>query len=182
MKSLKTTLAVLAASILFVPTTPALASNPEVRVNVRNFRQDPNISRRAWGATSWYSGNQVLHGVAANGRIELRPVNTSRSSPARQQVWIECDGKPWEVWYKGVRYSFTRTQEELCTNLYGRTVVPDISNRSYYNRTLDSCLNYARRKSDTRDGMIREVNGCFKWNGLNPIPLDMGLAPALTNT
>ena len=159
---------------LFVATPAVSSTGPRVSIQFDNYRQDPNISRRLWVNVTWADGTQNLAPRAdANGNVILEPGTSTRNL-----VWIECDGKPWKTSYLGYTYNWTKYQSQLCTRVFGREIVPDISNRPHYNRTLKACLGYAKTETHRTD-FIRKMNQCFVYNGLNAIPLDMGVAFAI---
>ena len=159
---------------LFVATPAVSSTGPYLTVRFDNYRQDPNISRRLWVNVTWADGSQNLVPTAdTEGNVTLKP-----GTATRNLVWIECDGKPWETSYRGYNYNWTRYQTQLCNAVFGREIVPDISNRTHYNRTLKACMNYANTETD-RARFITKMNKCFVYNGLNAIPLDMGVAYAI---
>ena len=158
---------------LFVATPAVSSTGPRLSIQWDNATQDPNISRRLWVNVTWRHGEQNLVPTAGDPYVELKPGTSTRNL-----VWIECDGKPWKTTYGRYTYTWTKYQTKLCNQVFGREVVPDISNRPYYNRILKACMDFASTET-SRVRFLTKMNRCFVYNGLNAIPLDMGVAPAI---
>ena len=158
---------------LFVATPAVSSTGPRLTIQWDNARQDPNISRRLWVNVTWRHGERNLVPTAGDPYVQLKP-----GASTRHLIWIECDGKPWKTTYGGYTFTWTKYQTQLCNQVFGREIVPDISNRPHYNRTLKACMNWAKTETD-RARFITKLNKCFVYNGLNAIPLDMGVAYAI---